>query len=548
MANTWLQNILAYENSGAKRNLPVDSNLEKAIADSVLAVYGDGYKASIISGGQGEGSRGTTGSRRHTTKGAADVYVYDPAGNKLSPDELVPLGQHWAGSRMGGVGFPANGQSMHLDLIGGQGPGAIPLQAGEGMIWYYGTPTAAQRKALTSGELPKYRVDPQSVAKGLVPPGAIPEVVASELDTEAPAAPLALEMRKIVAPTPRHISIGERARAEARAKQAPTPMPAESGIKAREAAQKTSPSNQARAQELARQTMSMFDSMPGSDKPSGKKSLSQPTSPAQGTSFAGQERGPKPLPGGSSNQNISDQRSEQQATRQATPKPAVKELPAPPTPQANRPKPVAPKPAPTIQRQPAKIPDLTRIAETLPNGSNPRVTGFSYANDKGNPAPAIKATKPIETAAQRVIPVDKVAVEARVKREEAIQQTAPKPAAAKTPADRRRLGQQAQARSVMDGLGFGFLTEKDPLGLQSIADSVGAMFKGSGGDSRVSGSGSSRERISAAQIERANSNSSNHNSAALAAINRGEKSYTSSDGSMQPTVAMNGNVRNTYGD
>jgi len=43
-------------------------------------------------------------------------------------------------------------------------------------------------------------------------------------------------------------------------------------------------------------------------------------------------------------------------------------------------------------------------------------------------------------------------------------------------------------------------------------------------------------------------NPANHNAAQLAALEQGRSYYTTSDGSVQPTRAMNGNVRYTYGD
>lgn len=179
---------LRYNTAGAKRDLPVSDSLIKALTDGVTAVYGPDHSISIISAAQGEGSSGQTGSRRHNTHTAADVYVYDPSGAKLPPDALVPLAEHWLGAGVGSVGFPANGQSLHLDLIGGNGPGAVPLQKGEGRVWYYGQPSPTVRKALnaslTSGALPKYAISPEAVSRGLIPPAEIPQV-ASQIDIEA---------------------------------------------------------------------------------------------------------------------------------------------------------------------------------------------------------------------------------------------------------------------------------------------------------------------------------------------------------------------------
>ena len=77
--------ILSYANANATRNLPVQDPLWEAIERSIEEVYGTGYRADIISGGQGDGSNGITGSRRHTTGGAADVYA---APRYRDPDAL----------------------------------------------------------------------------------------------------------------------------------------------------------------------------------------------------------------------------------------------------------------------------------------------------------------------------------------------------------------------------------------------------------------------------------------------------------------------------
>lgn len=50
------------------------------------------------------------------------------------------------------------------------------------------------------------------------------------------------------------------------------------------------------------------------------------------------------------------------------------------------------------------------------------------------------------------------------------------------------------------------------------------------------------------QIAGARANAGYHNAAALAAIERGDKSYTTGGGSVQPTTSMNGKVRNTDAD
>ena len=168
---------VVYANQGAKRNLPVNEHLMRAIQEGVTSVYGADYRVEIMSGAQGEGSNGTTGSRRHTTGTAGDLWIYAPDGKRLSGDDLIPLAQHWRGTNLGSVGFPSNNSnSLHLDLVGGKGPGSVPRQKGEGGLWYYGTPSQTQRSALTSGVLPKYAIRPSVVAQGLVPPGSLPTV------------------------------------------------------------------------------------------------------------------------------------------------------------------------------------------------------------------------------------------------------------------------------------------------------------------------------------------------------------------------------------
>lgn len=64
----------------------------------------------------------------------------------------------------------------------------------------------------------------------------------------------------------------------------------------------------------------------------------------------------------------------------------------------------------------------------------------------------------------------------------------------------------------------------------------------------TTGLGQPSRPLTQQQISGANANRQNHNAAALAAINEGKSSYNASDGTRQPTVAMNGKVRNTYGD
>lgn len=83
--------------------------------------------------------------------------------------------------------------------------------------------------------------------------------------------------------------------------------------------------------------------------------------------------------------------------------------------------------------------------------------------------------------------------------------------------------------------------------LRGIQDGFANAF-GLGGSGRPGTQARSRGPLSVDQIRQANSSSQNHNAAALAAINQGKRSYSVAGGPSMPTTAMNGKVRNTYGD
>lgn len=173
---------LSYGVTGTRRQ-PIKEELARELREAVTAVYGPDYRVEIFSAAQPKGPKGTpgtVGTRRHGTGVAADVWIYHPSGRKLTGDELVPLSQHWLAAKKGSVGFPAkSGQSMHLDLIGGKGPGAVPLGKDEGRLWYYGSPSKSQRTALNAaiskGTTPKYAFAPEVVSKGYIPPANVPQ-------------------------------------------------------------------------------------------------------------------------------------------------------------------------------------------------------------------------------------------------------------------------------------------------------------------------------------------------------------------------------------
>lgn len=110
---------IRYANQGATRNKPIVQALGDAISSTVKSVFGAGYTAEIYSGGQdwqGEGSR-RVGSTRHDGGNAADVYIYDPSGRRVTDDaQLGKLAQTWLARKTGGVGYGMANGGTHLDI------------------------------------------------------------------------------------------------------------------------------------------------------------------------------------------------------------------------------------------------------------------------------------------------------------------------------------------------------------------------------------------------------------------------------------------------
>lgn len=164
---------VSYSNQGATRNKPVTPELLDQIQRGVSAVYGDGYKAEIYSGGQaakGSGGR-RTGSTRHDDHGhggeAADVYVVGPDGKRVTGDDLGRLGQHWSATKQGGVGMEMRGGGIHLDQHKDRAP-----------HWNYanqgGRYTAGQREAMRLGlaGIPPAYANPGALSDQAVADGA----------------------------------------------------------------------------------------------------------------------------------------------------------------------------------------------------------------------------------------------------------------------------------------------------------------------------------------------------------------------------------------
>lgn len=114
---------IKYTNSGAIRNKEVTPSLEGKLDTTITSVLGTGYTLEIFSGGQeqkGKGSR-RTGTIRHDVdehgRGiAADVYIVDPSGNRVTDSEtLNRVGNYWVQNNFGSFGGIMKGGGLHLD-------------------------------------------------------------------------------------------------------------------------------------------------------------------------------------------------------------------------------------------------------------------------------------------------------------------------------------------------------------------------------------------------------------------------------------------------
>jgi muramidase (phage lysozyme) len=136
---------VVYANEKATRNRPLTPELFGSLEQAVADVYGPGYSMQVYSGGQPESGPGRTGTHRHDLGRAADVYVVDPNGNRLSGDALAPIAQYWQAKKIGGTGLEMHGGGIHLDQLS-------PEQSGGGWSWDYGGLTQAQKAALEAGQ------------------------------------------------------------------------------------------------------------------------------------------------------------------------------------------------------------------------------------------------------------------------------------------------------------------------------------------------------------------------------------------------------------
>ena len=128
-------NYVELTNTGATRNLPLTPALQQNLNLALQAAYGPGYRAQVYSGGQPAiGSGGArVGSTRHDGGNAADLYVLDPQGKRVTGDGLAPLAKHWLSNKMGGAGMEMKGGGIHLDSHTDRSP-----------FWTYGPLSPAQ--------------------------------------------------------------------------------------------------------------------------------------------------------------------------------------------------------------------------------------------------------------------------------------------------------------------------------------------------------------------------------------------------------------------
>ena len=143
-----------YKNRGSKttRNKDITAGLFSSISHAIYLVYGPEHQAHIYSGGQdrrGKGAR-RVGTVRHDDYGAggraADIYVYNETGDRLTGKQLAPLVQYWLASKIGGVGVEMGRGGVHVDEW------ANPPSSKAGMFWYYkGTNRNDYTQAVTDG-------------------------------------------------------------------------------------------------------------------------------------------------------------------------------------------------------------------------------------------------------------------------------------------------------------------------------------------------------------------------------------------------------------
>lgn len=139
--------IIKNDLKGKIRNKPITPELKRNVAEAVVAVYGEGSRATLYSGGQApEGSgENRVGTTRHDMGKAGDFRIYGPDGKQIRGDELGKLAQYWLAGKKGGVGLEMRGGGIHLDE-----------HLDRSRFWNYladgGSFTAGQKKAVSLGK------------------------------------------------------------------------------------------------------------------------------------------------------------------------------------------------------------------------------------------------------------------------------------------------------------------------------------------------------------------------------------------------------------
>lgn len=150
-------------NHNAIRNLPITESLKENISRAVGVVYGPGFKVQVYSGGQHDHETADrlgvrrVGTKAHDHGHAADIYVIDPQGQRITGNALATFAQYWLATGKGGVGLEMRGGGIHLD-------------EGRVRFWDYakdgGSITKAQLAALVDGkrgEMPTLHTEANSI-------------------------------------------------------------------------------------------------------------------------------------------------------------------------------------------------------------------------------------------------------------------------------------------------------------------------------------------------------------------------------------------------
>lgn len=150
------------------RRLPLQEDLAREMAITMMQVYGPGHRAVTFSGGQAKrGTKGPrTGSRRHDLGGASDTYIYGPDGKMISQVEYAKFAQAWLAANKGSIGLQMSGGGMHIDKH--KKETLNPTK--EAPFWTYGKLSRGARNLANkglAGEHPEYVMSREEAIKRL---------------------------------------------------------------------------------------------------------------------------------------------------------------------------------------------------------------------------------------------------------------------------------------------------------------------------------------------------------------------------------------------